>query len=89
MLNEVVFQRPLQEIMAKRFFISILRGETEEEISDKVLDLKKSMVNQDVKILQRILPKVKNLTKYIPKGKRQLFQWVKVLLLMLKKSLLQ
>ena len=68
------FPKAFQEIMAE-VLISILRGETEEEISDKVLAFKKSMVNQDVKVIAKNSA-VKNLTKYMPKGKRQLFQWV-------------
>ena len=68
------FPKAFQEIMAE-VLISILRGETEEEISDKVLAFKKSMINQDVKVIAKNSA-VKNLTKYMPKGKRQLFQWV-------------
>ena len=42
MLNEVVFPKAFQEIMSD-VLISILRGETEEQISDKVLKFKKLM----------------------------------------------
>ena len=52
--------------------ISILRGETEEEISDKVLDFKKSMTTIDVTSIFKT-QSLKNLSKYIPKGKRNLF----------------
>ena len=68
------FPKAFQEIMAE-VLISILRGETEEEISDKVLAFKKSMTEQDTKVIAKNSA-VKNLTKYMPKGKRQLFQWV-------------
>ena len=68
------FPKAFQEIMAE-VLISILRGETEEEISDKVLAFKKSMISKDVKVIAKNSA-VKNLTKYMPKGKRQLFQWV-------------
>ena len=67
------FPKAFQDIMAE-VLISILRGETEQEISDKVLAFKKSMTEQDVKVIAKNSA-VKNLTKYMPKGKRQLFQW--------------
>jgi len=69
------FPKAFQEIMAD-VLISILRGQTEEEISDKVLDFKKSMVNQDMKVIAKNSA-VKNLKKYLPKGKRNLFQFMK------------
>jgi len=69
------FPKAFQEIMAE-VLISILRGETEEEISDKVLAFKKSMINKDVKVIAKNSA-VKNLSKYLPKGKRQLFQFMK------------
>jgi DNA polymerase elongation subunit (family B) len=68
------FPKAFQDIMAE-VLISILRGETETEISDKVLAFKKSMTEQDVKVIAKNSA-VKNLTKYMPKGKRQLFEWV-------------
>jgi DNA polymerase elongation subunit (family B) len=68
------FPKAFQDIMAE-VLISILRGETEQEISDKVLAFKKSMTSQDVKVIAKNSA-VKNLTKYMPKGKRQLFEWV-------------
>jgi DNA polymerase elongation subunit (family B) len=68
------FPKAFQEIMAE-VLISILRGETEQEISDKVLAFKKSMVNNPIEEIAKNSA-VKNLTKYMPKGKRQLFQWV-------------
>ena len=50
--------------------ISILRGETEEQISDKVLKFKKLMVELDIKDIVKEFG-VKNITKYLPKkGKR-------------------
>ena len=65
------FPKAFQEIMAE-VLISILRGETEEEISDKVLDFKKSMTTIDVTSIAKNSA-VKNLSKYMPKGKRNLF----------------
>ena len=56
--------------------IDILKGKSEEEISDYVLDFKKSMVNKDTKDIAKNSA-VKNLSKYLPKGKRQLFQFMK------------
>ena len=50
MLNEVVFLKTFQEIMTRCSYINSTR-ETEEEISDKVLAFKKSMVNQDTKVI--------------------------------------
>src|SRR5210317_763110 len=69
------FPKAFQDIMSD-VLISILRGETEQEISDKVLAFKKSMTEQDVKVIAKNSA-VKNLTKYMPKGKRQLFQFGK------------
>jgi len=68
------FPKAFQEIMAE-VLISILRGESEEEISDKVLAFKKSMTDRPVVEIAKNSA-VKNLTKYLPKGKRQLFQWI-------------
>lgn len=68
------FPKAFQDIMAE-VLISILRGETEQEISDKVLAFKKSMVSRPIEEIAKNSA-VKNLTKYMPKGKRQLFQWV-------------
>jgi DNA polymerase elongation subunit (family B) len=56
--------------------ISILRGETEEQISDKVLGFKKSLIDLEIKDIAKNSA-VKNLTKYMPKGKRQLFEFAK------------
>jgi DNA polymerase elongation subunit (family B) len=65
------FPKAFQDIMAE-VLISILRGETEEQISDKILDFKNDMVNfNPVDIAKNSA--VKELTKYIPK-KRNLFQ---------------
>ena len=70
------FPKAFQEIMSD-VLISILRGETEEEISDKVLSFKKSMTSLDVTTIAKNSA-VKNLTKYLPKkGKRQLFSIMK------------
>jgi DNA polymerase elongation subunit (family B) len=68
------FPKAFQEIMAE-VLISILRGETEEQISDKVLAFKKSMVGLDVKNIAKNSA-VKELTKYMGK-KRQLFEVMK------------
>jgi len=68
------FPKAFQDIMAE-VLISILRGETEEQISDKVLAFKKSMVGLDVKNIAKNSA-VKELTKYMGK-KRQLFEVMK------------
>ena len=68
------FPKAFQDIMAE-VLISILRGETEEEISDKVLAFKKSMVGLDIKDIAKNSA-VKELTKYMSK-KRQLFDVMK------------
>ena len=68
------FPRKFQECMGT-VLIDILKGKSEEEISDYVLDFKKSMVNKDTKDIAK--NSVKNLSKYLPKGKRQLFQFMK------------
>ena len=71
------FPKAFQEIMAE-VLISILRSETEEEISDKVLAFKQSLPVIDQKNIAQNTA-VKNLSKYMPKskGKRQLFDFVK------------
>jgi DNA polymerase elongation subunit (family B) len=69
------FPKAFQEIMAD-VLISILRGQSEEEISDKVLAFKKSMINQDVAVIAKNSA-VKNLRKYMPKGKRERFSIMK------------
>ena len=68
------FPKAFQDIMAE-VLISILRGETEEQISDKVLAFKKSMMGLDVKNIAKNSA-VKELTKYMGK-KRQLFEVMK------------
>ena len=65
------FPKAFQEIMSD-VLISILRGQTEEEITEKVLAFKKSMTELDIKNIAKNSA-VKNLTKYMPKGKRNLF----------------
>src|SRR6056300_1591 len=65
------FPKAFQEIMAE-VLISILRGETETEISDKVLAFKKKMMGLEIKNVAKNSA-VKNLTKYMGK-KRQPFQ---------------
>ena len=65
------FPKAFQEIMSD-VLISILRGQTEEEITEKVLNFKKSMTELDIKNIAKNSA-VKNLTKYMPKGKRNLF----------------
>jgi len=69
------FPKAFQDCMGT-VLIDILRGKTEDEISDYVLDFKKSMVNKDIKDIAKNSA-VKNLSKYLPKGKRQLFQFMK------------
>jgi DNA polymerase elongation subunit (family B) len=65
------FPKAFQEIMAE-VLISILRGETETEISDKVLAFKKKMTEYEIKDIAKNSA-VKELTKYMGK-KRQPFQ---------------
>ena len=69
------FPKAFQDCMGT-VLIDILRGKTEDEISDYVLDFKKSMVSKDIKDIAKNSA-VKNLSKYLPKGKRQLFQFMK------------
>jgi DNA polymerase elongation subunit (family B) len=65
------FPKAFQDIMAE-VLISILRGETEQQISDKVLAFKKKMTEYDVKDVAKNSA-VKELTKYMGK-KRVPFQ---------------
>lgn len=65
------FPKAFQEIMAE-VLISILRGETETQISDKVLAFKKRMTEYEIKDIAKNSA-VKELTKYMGK-KRQPFQ---------------
>ena len=65
------FPKAFQDIMSE-VLISILRGETEEEITDKVLEFKKSMTELPTSDIAKNSA-VKNLTKYLPRGKRSLF----------------
>jgi DNA polymerase elongation subunit (family B) len=50
--------------------IEILRGDTETQITDKVYNFKKELVNMDVVKIAKA-GAVKNLTKYMPKKKQQ------------------
>ena len=75
MLNVHHSQRPFQDCMGT-VLIDILRGKSEEEISDYVVDFKKSMITKETKDIAKNSA-VKNLSKYLPKGKRQLFQFMK------------
>ena len=52
MLKKSSFQRKFQEMGT--VLIDILRGKSEDEISDYVLDFKKSMVKKDTKVLCKI-----------------------------------
>ena len=65
------FPKAFQDIMAE-VLISILRGETEQQISDKVLAFKKKMTEYEVKDVAKNSA-VKELTKYMGK-KRAPFQ---------------
>ena len=69
------FPKAFQECMGT-VLIDILRGKSEEEISDFVLAFKKSMVGLEIKNIAKNSA-VKELTKYMPKGKRQLFHFEK------------
>ena len=69
------FPKAFQDCMGT-VLIDILRGKSEEEISDYVVDFKKSMISKETKDIAKNSA-VKNLSKYLPKGKRQLFQFMK------------
>jgi DNA polymerase elongation subunit (family B) len=69
------FPKAFQECMGT-VLIDILKGKTEEEISDYVLDFKKKMINRPIDEVAKNSA-VKNLSKYMPKGKRQLFTTMK------------
>ena len=69
------FPKAFQECMGT-VLIDILKGKSEEEISDYVLDFKKKMINRPIsEIAQELV--VKNLKKYLPKGKRERFSIMK------------
>lgn len=68
------FPKAFQDVMSD-VLISILRGQTEEEISTRVMDFKKNMVRYEVVDVAKNSA-VKNMTKYLPK-KRQLFEVTK------------
>jgi DNA polymerase elongation subunit (family B) len=69
------FPKAFQECMGT-VLIDILKGKSEDEISDYVVDFKKKMVNRNIDEVAKNSA-VKNLSKYLPKGKRQLFQFGK------------
>ena len=69
------FPKAFQECMGT-VLIDILKGKSEEEISDYVVDFKKNMINRPQSEIAKNSA-VKNLSKYMPKGKRQLFQFAK------------
>ena len=69
------FPKAFQECMGT-VLIDILKGKSEEEISDYVVDFKKKMVHRPIAEVAKNSA-VKNLSKYMPKGKRQLFQFGK------------
>jgi DNA polymerase elongation subunit (family B) len=63
------FPKAFQDMMAE-VLISILRGETEEGISNKVMDFKKNLVNRPVYEVAKNSA-VKNISKYLPKKKKE------------------
>ena len=69
------FPKAFQECMGT-VLIDILRGKTEQEISDFVLAFKKEMPSMNFVDVAKNSA-VKNLTKYMPKGKRGLFEFSK------------
>ena len=72
------FPKAFQKVMGD-VLIDILRGKTEEEITDYIVTFKKDMVNRDTVDLAKN-SSVKNLSKFRPKtkkGETQLFQFVK------------
>jgi len=68
------FPKAFQDIMSE-VLISILRGESEDEITEKVVNFKDSMVDIEIKNIAKNSA-VKNLSKYMGK-KRQLFEVMK------------
>lgn len=64
------FPKAFQDVMSD-VLISILKGQTEEEISNRVMSFKKNMVDYNVVDIAKNSA-VKNMTKYMPK-KRQSF----------------
>jgi len=69
------FPKAFQECMGT-VLIDILRGKTEEELTAFVLDFKKNMTSRPISEIAKNSA-VKNLSKYMPKGKRQLFTTMK------------
>ena len=69
------FPKAFQECMGT-VLIDILKGKTEEEISDYVLGFKKEMINRPTSEIAKNSA-VKNLKKYMPKGKRVPFTMMK------------
>ena len=69
------FPKAFQECMGT-VLIDILKGKTEQEISDFVLDFKKNMINREFKDIAKNSA-VKEISKYIPKGKRVPFTTMK------------
>ena len=69
------FPKAFQECMGT-VLIDILRGKTEEELTEFVLDFKKNMTDRPISEIAKNSA-VKNLSKYMPKGKRQLFTTMK------------
>jgi len=69
------FPKAFQECMGT-VLIDILKGKSEQEISDYVVDFKKKMPEMKFVDVAKNSA-VKNLSKYIPKGKRQLFDFGK------------
>jgi DNA polymerase elongation subunit (family B) len=65
------FPKAFQDVMSD-VLISILKGQTEEEISNRVMSFKKNMVDYNVVDIAKNSA-VKNMTKYMPK-KRQAFE---------------
>jgi len=69
------FPKAFQECMGK-VLIDILKGVSEEELTEYVLDFKKNMVNRPNSEIAKNTA-VKNLKKYMPKGKRVPFTTMK------------
>jgi len=69
------FPKAFQECMGT-VLIDILRGKSEEELTDYVLNFKKEMTTRDISEIAKNSA-VKNLKKYMPKGKRVPFTTMK------------
>ena len=69
------FPTAFQKIMSE-VLIDILKGKTEDEITENIKNFKKAMIDLPIVDIAKNTS-VKDLNKYMPKGKRRLFEVVK------------